>query len=151
MDLCFLFLVNLQRIVRLEKWYFPYSLHEKKRVLNDIITLVLKKKETDCPVVEYKNVKIVFKRYASLYFIGGIPLGDANEIMAFELIHRYVEILDIYFENVCELDILFNFEKAYYILDELVVGGIIKSTSTQKVLEEMHESDFTEKESKRTN
>ena len=37
--------------------------------------------------------------------------------------HRYVEVLDKYFGSVCELDIIFNFEKAYFILDELILGG----------------------------
>ena len=32
-------------------------------------------------------------------------------------------MLDKYFGSVCELDIIFNFEKAYYILDELILGG----------------------------
>jgi AP-1 complex subunit sigma 1/2 len=32
-------------------------------------------------------------------------------------------VLDKYFGSVCELDIIFNFEKAYYILDELILGG----------------------------
>ena len=36
---------------------------------------------------------------------------------------RFVEVLDKYFGSVCELDIIFNFEKAYYILDELILGG----------------------------
>ena len=36
---------------------------------------------------------------------------------------RYVEVLDKYFGSVCELDIIFNFEKAYFILDELILGG----------------------------
>ena len=31
--------------------------------------------------------------------------------------------MDKYFGSVCELDIIFNFEKAYYILDELILGG----------------------------
>jgi AP-4 complex subunit sigma-1 len=41
-----------------------------------------------------------------------------------EFIHNLVETLDKYFENVvitwiiqCELDIMFNIEKAHYILD----------------------------------
>ena len=44
----------------------------------------------------------------------------------FEYLHditRYVEVLDKYFGSVCELDIIFNFEKAYFILDELILGG----------------------------
>ena len=32
-------------------------------------------------------------------------------------------MLDKYFGSVCELDIIFNFEKAYFILDELILGG----------------------------
>ena len=32
-------------------------------------------------------------------------------------------MLDKYFGSVCELDIIFNYEKAYYILDELILGG----------------------------
>lgn len=28
-----------------------------------------------------------------------------------------------YFGNVCELDLIFNFHKAYYILDELLIAG----------------------------
>ena len=39
------------------------------------------------------------------------------------LMSRYVEVLDKYFGSVCELDIIFNFEKAYFILDELILGG----------------------------
>ena len=38
---------------------------------------------------------------------------------------RYVEVLDKYFGSVCELDIIFNFEKAYYILDELILVSSI--------------------------
>jgi len=33
------------------------------------------------------------------------------------------QVLDRYFGNVCELDLIFNFHKAYYILDELLVAG----------------------------
>lgn len=36
---------------------------------------------------------------------------------------RQVETLDRYFENVCELDIMFNLEKAHFILDEMVSGS----------------------------
>jgi len=33
------------------------------------------------------------------------------------------QVLDRYFGNVCELDLIFNFHKAYYILDELLIAG----------------------------
>lgn len=34
-----------------------------------------------------------------------------------------MQVLDRYFGNVCELDLIFNFHKAYYILDELLIAG----------------------------
>jgi hypothetical protein len=43
---------------------------------------------------------------------------------------RYVEVLDKYFGSVCELDIIFNFEKAYFILDELILGGEMQVPDT---------------------
>ena len=61
------------------------------------------------------DFKVVYRRYASLFFIAGIDLDD-NELMALELIQRYVEVLDKWFMNVCELDIIFNFPQAYSIL-----------------------------------
>jgi AP-1 complex subunit sigma 1/2 len=50
-------------------------------------------------------------------------------LIILEQIHLFVEILDRYFGNVCELDIIFNFHKAYYILDELFIGGHLQETS----------------------
>uniref|UniRef100_A0A673FVU4 AP complex mu/sigma subunit domain-containing protein n=1 Tax=Sinocyclocheilus rhinocerous TaxID=307959 RepID=A0A673FVU4_9TELE len=67
-------------------------------------------------------------RYASLYFCCALENQD-NELLALEILHRYVELLDKYFGNVCELDIIFNFEKAYFILDEFLMGGEIQETS----------------------
>lgn len=46
-----------------------------------------------------------------------------------QLIHLFVENLDQYFGNVCELDIVFNFHKVYGILDEIIVGGEVLETA----------------------
>jgi AP-1 complex subunit sigma 1/2 len=58
------------------------------------------------------DTKIVYRRYASLFFICSISNTD-NELLTLEIVHRYVEVLDRYFGNVCELDLIFNFQKAY--------------------------------------
>ncbi|GLD52863.1 AP-1 complex subunit sigma-3 [Lates japonicus] len=78
--------------------------------------------------------------YASLYFCAGLEEQD-NELLALEVLHRYVELLDKYFGNVCELDIIFNFEKAYFILDEFLMGGEILETSKVAVGVVMEEAD----------
>jgi AP-1 complex subunit sigma 1/2 len=38
---------------------------------------------------------------------------DENELAILETIHHFVEVLDKYFGNVCELDLIFNFHKVW--------------------------------------
>merc|ERR1712183_455883 len=78
------------------------------------------------------DCKICYKRYASLFFIACVD-GTDNELLALEQIHHFVEILDRYFGSVCELDLIFNFHKAYYILDELLIAGELQESSKKTV------------------
>lgn len=73
------------------------------------------------------------RRYASLFFVACITPDD-NELLTLEIIHQYVEVLDRYFGNVCELDIIFNFHKAYYILDEMLMGGELQETNKREIM-----------------
>lgn len=50
-------------------------------------------------VRRYKDTRVIYRRYASLFFVAGIEAAD-NELMTLEVIHRYVEVLDRYFGNV---------------------------------------------------
>lgn len=72
-------------------------------------------------------------RYASLYFAAGIEKED-NELIVLDVIHHFVEILDKYFGNVCELDLIFNFHQAYFILEEIIIGGHLMEASKKQVL-----------------
>lgn len=62
------------------------------------------------PPTQFKTHKVVYRRYAGLFFSMCIDTID-NELMSLEAIHLFVEILDHYFSNVCELDLVFNFHK----------------------------------------
>jgi len=81
--------------------------------------------------------QVIYKRYASLFFIACVDKTD-NELIVLEQIHLFVEVLDRYFGNVCELDIIFNFHKAYYILDELFIGGHLQETSKAVLLRKIN-------------
>jgi AP-1 complex subunit sigma 1/2 len=54
---------------------------------------------------------------------------DDNELVGLEIIHHFVESLDRYFGNVCELDIIFNFHKAYYLIEEIISSGYVMESS----------------------
>jgi AP-1 complex subunit sigma 1/2 len=89
------------------------------------------------------DTKIVYRRYASLFFIAGCS-SDDNELITLEIIHRYVEQMDKYYGNVCELDIIFSFTKAYYILDELLLAGELQESSKKNVLRCIAQQDSLE-------
>ena len=139
----------------------------KKKITRDLVATILKRKSKMCSFIEWQDMKIVYKRYASLYFCAAIDVSQIifkqicnfsvlqsidNELVTLEVVHRYVELLDKYFGSVsyisesnqpiksyetlqvCELDIIFNYEKAYFMLDELLLAGEIQETSKKNVL-----------------
>ena len=76
----------------------------------------------------------MYRRYASLYFIVGIDDEDSNELGILEFIHCFVEMLDKFFGNVCELDLMFSIDISHHILDEMVMNGHIVETNRANVL-----------------
>ena len=38
------------------------------------------------------------------------------------------------FEDVCELDLIFNFETLHAVLGEMIVGGVVIETSLEKIV-----------------
>ncbi|XP_044054653.1 AP-1 complex subunit sigma-2 isoform X5 [Siniperca chuatsi] len=137
----FMLLFSRQGKLRLQKWYVPLSDKEKKKITRELVQTVLARKPKMCSFLEWRDLKIVYKRYASLYFCCAIENQD-NELITLEIIHRYVELLDKYFGSVCELDIIFNFEKAYFILDEFLLGGEAQETSKKNVLKAIEQADL---------
>ena len=67
-----------------------------------------------------------------------------NELVYLETIHLFVELLDQFFGNVCELDIVFNFNKVYAILDEYILAGEMQETSKKQILERIKELEKLE-------
>jgi len=138
-------LFSRQGKLRLQKWYEPYAEKQRRKITRDLINTVLARKPKMCSFLEWRDHKIVYKRYASLYFCAAVEQDD-NELITLEVIHRYVELLDKYFGSVCELDIIFNFEKAYYMLDELLIAGEIQETSKKNVLKAIAAQDMLQED-----
>ncbi|XP_078149558.1 AP-1 complex subunit sigma-2-like isoform X1 [Carex rostrata] len=128
----FVILINRQGKVRLTKWYSTYSQKERSKVIKELSGLILARGPKQCNFIDWKGYKIVYRRYASLYFCMCIDEED-NELEVLEILHHFVEILDRYFGSVCELDLIFNFHKAYYILDEVLIAGELQESSKKTI------------------
>lgn len=103
---------------------------------------------------------MIYRRYASLFFVVAVDGDDENELSILEFIHSLVETMDKYFESVCELDvsscctflaisfhflvakvnclstwqIMFHIDKAHYIVDEMVANGCIVENNKANIL-----------------
>ncbi|OMO69862.1 hypothetical protein CCACVL1_19222 [Corchorus capsularis] len=119
--------------VRLTKWYSPYSQKQRSKIIRELSGIILSRRPKLCNFIEWSGFKVVYRRYAGLYFCMCINQDD-NELEILDIIHHYVEILDRYFGSVCELDLIFNFHKAYFILDELLLAGELQESSKRTVL-----------------
>ena len=139
----FMLLFSRQGKLRLQKWYRAYSLKDKRKILRELIPTVLSRHSEMCNFLEYREYKIVYRRYAGLYYCAAVETDD-NELITLEIIHRYVELLDKYFGKVCELDIIYNPDKAHFILDEFLIGGEIQETSKMNIVRAVIAQDLLE-------
>jgi len=130
----FVLMVNKQGQTRLSSYYEWLTIEERGALEAEIIRKCLARNESQCSFMEYHGYKVIYRRYASLFFIVGVDQEEENELAILEFIHSLVETLDKYFENVCELDIMFNLEKAHFILDEMVMNGTIVETNKSNIL-----------------
>eukprot|EP01035_Chromulina_nebulosa_P021493 gene21493-27836_t len=110
---------------------------------NDIHRLIITRGKGYTNFIEYQNIKLIYRRYAGLYFIFGADVND-NELLLMETIHLFVEILDQYFSNVCELDIVYHFNKVYTLLDEYVLAGEVQETNKLVIINRVKEIEKLE-------
>jgi AP-4 complex subunit sigma-1 len=106
----FVLMVNKQGQTRLAKYTDNTLTNEERQVLEaEIVRKCLTRADKECNFVEHRSYKIVYRRYASLFFLVGVDENE-NELAVLEFIHCMVETMDKWFGNVCELDIMFNTE-----------------------------------------
>ncbi len=139
----FFLLQNRQGKIRLAKWYSPFETDEKRVLQHEVHQLVTNRSSKFTNFIEFRKYKLIYKRYAGLFFTLCVDVND-NELVYLETIHLFVELLDKYFGSVCELDIVFNFNKVYVLLDEFFLGGEVQETSKRRILERMDILDALE-------
>merc|ERR1711937_905253 len=111
----FILLQNKQGKTRLSKYYVPLEDTEKRKLEQEI-----------------------HREYAGLFFSLCVDIHD-NELAHLEAIHLLVEVLDHFFSGVCELDLVFGFNKVYMIIDEFFMAGEVQETSKRVILERLEE------------
>lgn len=108
-------------------------------MIRDIYTQVSKRPDTLCNFLEGSvrywgdGVKLIYRHYATLYFVFAVDQQE-SDLGILDLIQVFVETLDKCFENVCELDLIFHSDKVQFVLDEIVMGGMVLETNINDIL-----------------
>ncbi|KAF2404935.1 AP-3 complex subunit sigma [Trichodelitschia bisporula] len=138
---------------RLTKFYTQLDTSVQQRLISEIFTLVANRPNSSCnflplppllagssttpsPTAQHNDTPslVTYRHYATLYFII-ISTSTESPLALLDLIQVYVEALDRLFENVCELDLIFNFETLHATLAEMIVGGVVVETGLERVVE----------------
>ncbi|KAL6660530.1 hypothetical protein ACP70R_001565 [Stipagrostis hirtigluma subsp. patula] len=107
----FILLQNRQGKTRLAKYYAPLEDSEKHKVEYEVHRLVVNRDPKFTNFVEdFAHTKLSTGDMLDYFFSICVDITD-NELAYLECIHLFVEILDHFFSNVCELDLVFNFHK----------------------------------------
>lgn len=61
--------------------------------------------------------RIIYRQYSSIYVVFCVDLAE-SELGILDLIQVFVDLLEKTFENVCELDIIFNTDKVIHNFNE---------------------------------
>lgn len=146
-------IVNNHGKPRLTKFY-QVELSEalQQSVIRKVFSQVAARPDSFCnylegTVPEWGNhVKLIYRHYATLYFVFAVDQQE-SDLGILDLIQVFVEALDKCFENVCELDLIFHSDRVHYILDEIVMGGMVLETNINAVLQSIKDQDRMHQES----
>ncbi|KAK7199612.1 Clathrin adaptor complex small chain [Novymonas esmeraldas] len=153
MTIEFVVLVNKQGETRLSYYLHPISLEARAALESEAARKCMHRRQGDCSCVEHLHYKLIYRRYASLYFIVGVDSGtrqttalgyDAhqeNDLAIMEFIQAVMECFNTYFENACELDLMYNSEKAYFILEEMLTNGRVGEMNERNILQSLFAMD----------
>jgi len=139
MTILSILVINNHGLPRLTKFYDQkIAFSQREQIIRDCFTQVSKRSDTVCNFLEGNNVwgegvKLIYRHYATLYFIFAVDAAE-SELGVLDLIQVFVEALDKCFENVCELDLIFHTDKVHFILDEIIMGGMVLETSLKEII-----------------
>uniref|UniRef100_A0A3Q1B936 AP complex mu/sigma subunit domain-containing protein n=1 Tax=Amphiprion ocellaris TaxID=80972 RepID=A0A3Q1B936_AMPOC len=150
---------------RLIRFYQYFAEDMQQQIIRETFHLVSKRDDNVCNFLEGGSLiggsdyKLIYRHYATLYFVFCVDsseseLGILDLIQVccyfFKMLCRkkqmvFVETLDKCFENVCELDLIFHMDRVHYILQEVVMGGMVLETNMNEIVAQVEVQNRMEK------
>ncbi|GAB0497313.1 hypothetical protein MMPV_008645 [Pyropia vietnamensis] len=86
-----------------------------------------------------EGLRLIYRQYATLFFVAAVDETE-SPLGILDLLQVLVETLDKCFVNVCELDLIFHMDKLHYVVDEIIVGGLVIETNMADILSALEAS-----------
>ncbi|KAJ8764431.1 hypothetical protein K2173_006171 [Erythroxylum novogranatense] len=136
-------IINTQGKPRLAKFYDFLTVEKQRELIRSVYGVLCSRAESASNFIDADSIfgpdsRIAYKHYATLYFVFVFDSCE-NELAMLDLIQVFVETLDKCFTDVCELDIVFNYNKLHTILDEIIFGGQVLETNSAEVMKAIEE------------
>ena len=122
--------------------YLSQAFEKQQQILQTVFKLVSCRDEsTSCCFVDNLSAdlfnpaedRVIYRHFASLFFV---VIADSceSELGVLDLLQVFVHVLDSCFENICELDIVYHYDRVNYVLDEIIMAGMVMETSSEVIL-----------------
>mmetsp|Transcript_129544 Transcript_129544/g.276271 ORF Transcript_129544/g.276271 Transcript_129544/m.276271 type:complete len:157 (-) Transcript_129544:112-582(-) len=143
--------INNQGKARLVRFYYDLAVDRQKHIVQQVYRIVSTRVDENCccfaddESLFGEDHKIIYRHFATLFFIFVADSAE-SELGILDLIQVFVQVLDSCFENVCELDLIYHFDRVNYILDEIVMAGMVLETNADLVIQAIKETKKLEQE-----
>ena len=118
---------------RILRFYDKTPISEQLAKMKNVYDVLARRDEGASCIVKQDKLKIVYRHLATLYFVLVVDAAE-SELAMLDLIQVFVQALDACFENICELDVVYHWDRVNYVLDELIMGGMVLESNLDAVL-----------------
>ena len=136
-------IINDHGRARLVRFYDSTSFDKQQAIIKSIHSLISGRDDSSSCCFVFDNLpndlfrpnqdRIIYRHFASLFFV---VVADSceSELGILDLLQVFVHVLDQCFENICELDIVYHYDRVNYVLDEMIMAGMVLETNSEVIL-----------------
>eukprot|EP00388_Colpodella_angusta_P007759 GDKJ01021695.1.p1 GENE.GDKJ01021695.1~~GDKJ01021695.1.p1 ORF type:complete len:166 (+),score=39.14 GDKJ01021695.1:27-500(+) len=146
-------LINNAGKARISRFYDDTPFEKQKEILKQVHRIISQRPaEFSCsfyedPAVFGEGCRMAYKSFGNVTFVIIFDDGE-NELGMVDIIQVIAHVLDKAFPKVSEHHIVFNLDKANFVIDEIIVGGMVVETAAEAAMENI---DMIKKEEDKEN
>ena len=143
--------LNMQGNIRLAYFYEGAVRTGGQDLISSIYKAVAKRGEEASNIISFASwptpdTHLIYRKYSTLFVIFIVD-GSESQLAVLDLIQSLVEVLNMHFGSICELDFMFHSDKVINILSEMIMGGLVLETDKDAILNSVKEAQKFENKS----